>query len=177
MVASGAAYGIRRTNVPEADVRGFYRQIGEGRSHGLELEFAGRLAAGWFVQGAYAWTDTEIARSLIGGVGNKLPNAPPHTASAWTRYRMTEGRLAGLMIAAGVVHVSDRFMSSDNVTIAPAYTRLDLSGSYELTKRRLRFALAIPNVTNRRYVTSGTSQVLWSGQPRGLVAQVTTWFQ
>jgi iron complex outermembrane receptor protein len=177
VLASGAAYGTRRTNIPEADARGFYRQIGEGRSHGLELELAGRIAAGWFVQAAYAWTEAEITRSLIGGEGNRLPNAPPHTASMWTRYRITEGGLAGLMIAGGVVHVSDRFVASDNATIAPAYTRFDLSGSYELTKRRLRFALVIPNATNRRYVTSGTSQVLWTGQPRRLVGQVTTWFQ
>jgi iron complex outermembrane receptor protein len=174
VMASGAVYGIRRTNIPEADARGFYRQIGEGRSRGIE--FAGRLAAGLFVQAAYAWTDTEITRSLIGGEGNDLPNAPHHNASIWTRYRFTSGRLTGAMIAAGLVHLSDRFLAANNVTIAPAYTRLDLSGSYELPKQRLRIGVAVPNATNRRYVTSGAGQVLWTGQPRRLVVQLTTWF-
>lgn len=177
LTASGALYGIRRTNIPEADSRGFYRQIGEGRSRGIELELAGRLAPGWFAQAAYAWIDSEITRSSIGGQGNDLPNAPRHNASVWTRYRFTDGPLNGAMVAAGVVHVSNRFLAADNVTIAPAYTRLDLSGSYELIPERLRLGIALPNATNRRYVTSGAGQVLWTGQARQLVLQVTTRFQ
>jgi iron complex outermembrane receptor protein len=176
MMASVAGFGIRRTNVAEADGLGFYREIGEGRSRGLELELAGRVAEGLFVQAAYARTDTEITRSLIGGVGNDLPNAPHHNASVWARYRVMEGRLAGAMFAAGVVHVSNRFLAADNIAIAPAYTRLDVSGSYELERQRLRIAVAVPNVTNRRYVTSGAGQGLWAGQPRRLVLQLTTWF-
>lgn len=89
---------------------------------------------------------------------------------------MDQGRLSGVSVAAGLVHVSDRFLAADNVVVAPAYTRLDLSGAWELTRRRLRFSLALPNATNRRYVTSGAGQSLWVGQPRRLVAQVGTWF-
>lgn len=174
VLASAAAFGIERTNIPEADGLGSYRQIGEGRSRGIELELAGRLAAGLFLQTSYAWTDSEITRSAIGGVGNDLPNAPRHNVSMWARYRVTEGRLAGAMIAGGVVHVSDRFIAANNVTIAPAYTRLDLSGGYEFPKRRVRIGLAIHNATNRRYVTSGAGQVLWVGQPRRFVLQVST---
>jgi hypothetical protein len=33
--ATGGAFRIRRTNVPEADAQGFFRQIGEGESSGL----------------------------------------------------------------------------------------------------------------------------------------------
>jgi outer membrane receptor for Fe3+-dicitrate len=51
-----------------------------------------------------------------------------------------------------------------------------VSGSYELERQRLRIAVAVPNVTNRRYVTSGAGQGLWAGQPRRLVLQLTTWF-
>ena len=43
---TSAVFRIRRTNVPEADPRGFYRQIGEAESQGLELEVVGAVARG-----------------------------------------------------------------------------------------------------------------------------------
>ena len=141
------------------------------RGHG-----AHRLAAGWFAQAAYAWTRTDIIHSAIGGEGNDLPNAPHHNGSVWTRYRFTNGRLNGAMVAAGIVHVSHRFLAANNVGIAPAYTRLDLSASYEFLAGRLRIGVALPNATDRRYVTSGAGQVMWTGQPRQLVLQATTRF-
>ncbi len=64
------------------------------------------------------------------------------------------------MLATGVVHVSDRFLAADNVVIAPAYTRLDVSGSYELAGPRLKLGAAVQNVANTRYVTSGAGGAL-----------------
>ena len=84
---TGAAFHIRRTNVPEADVRGFFRQIGEGESRGFELEIVGRLAPGLGVRGGYAWTSAEVTRGAGGFVGRDLPNAPRHEAQIWGRYR------------------------------------------------------------------------------------------
>ena len=52
------------------------------------------------------------------------------------RYRVPEGPLNRLMVAGGVVHVADRFTARDNVVVAPAYTRLDGSASYELPGSR-----------------------------------------
>ena len=84
--------------------------------------------------------------------------------------------MSGAMVAAGVVHVSDRFLAANNIAIAPSYTRLDLSGSYEFPKQRLRVSIGVPNATNIRYVTSGAGQILWVGQPRRVVVQLSTWF-
>jgi len=174
--ASSSAYQITRTNIAEADGRGFYREIGEGRSRGIEAEITGRVAAGLYVQAAYAWINTEITQSAIGNVGNDLPNAPQHNASIWARYRRQSGRLTGAMFAAGIVRVSDRFLAGDNLVVAPAYARLDLSGAYELERQHLRFSVAMPNATNTRYVTSGAGMALYAGQPRRLVVQVSTLF-
>jgi iron complex outermembrane receptor protein len=176
LAASGSAYQIKRTNIAEADGRGFYQQIGGGRSRGVEAELTGRLAAGLYVQAAYAWTDTEITHSAVGNIGNDLPNAPHHIASIWTRYRSQHGRLAGAMFAAGIVRVSDRFLAGDNLVIAPAYTRLDLSGSYEFDRQRLRIGVAMPNATDTRYVTSGAGVTLYAGQRRRLLLQLSTQF-
>jgi iron complex outermembrane receptor protein len=176
LAATGSVYNIRRTNIAEPAGLGFYRQIGEGRSHGVEAEVIGRIAPALFVQGAYAWTASEITRSLIGGEGNDLPNAPHHNASLWTRYRFASGRLERTMLAAGVVYVSDRFLASNNVVIAPAYTRLDLSGSYDLRRQQLRIGVGVQNATNTRYVTSGANQAFYAGAARRLAVQVSTWF-
>ena len=143
---------------------------------GSELEVVGSVAAGLALQAGYAWLRTEITRSDAGNLGRELPNAPHHSANVWARYRFREGLLAGAMFGAGVVYVGDRFIAGDNVNIAPAYTRLDISGSYELKGPRLRIGVAVPNATNARYVTSGAGRTLWTGTPRRFVAQLSTWF-
>ena len=173
---TGAGFRIRRTNVPEADALGFFRQIGEGESHGLELEAVGSLTRGLGLRGGYAWTSAEITRDPAGFAGRKLPNAPPHKAELWMRYRVPEGPLTKLMVAGGVVHVADRFAARDNVVVAPGYTRLDGSASYELPGSRFRIGLDAQNLTNRRYVTSGAGAVFFAGPPRRLVARLTSVF-
>lgn len=173
---TGAGFRIRRTNVPEADALGFFRQIGEGESHGLELEVVGSVTRGLGLRGGYAWTSAEITRDPSGFAGRDLPNAPPHKAELWMRYRIPEGRLHKLLIAGGVVHVSDRFTARDNVIVIPAYTRVDGSAAYELAGSRFTLGLVAQNLTNRRYVTSGAGAVFFAGPPRRIAAQLTSVF-
>jgi iron complex outermembrane receptor protein len=173
---AGAAFHIRRSNVPEADVRGFFRQIGEGESRGVEFELVGRLAPGFGVRGGYALTSAEVTRDTSGFVGRDLPNAPRHKAEFWGRYRVLQGTLRGLTASAGVVYVSDRFTGRDNLIVAPAFTRLDTSASYEIVGPRLTLGVVAHNLTNRRYVTSGTGGVFFAGQPRRIALQLTTTF-
>jgi iron complex outermembrane recepter protein len=120
LTVTGAGFRIRRTNVPEADPSGFYRQIGEGESHGLELEAVGALAPGLTTRAGYAWTRSEITRDTLGATGRELPNAPRHKANLWLRYRFESNAVRGLMVAAGVVYESDRFTNRDNVVTVPA---------------------------------------------------------
>jgi iron complex outermembrane receptor protein len=173
---TAAAFRIGRTNIPEADGRGFYRQIGEGNSRGVELEVVGRLAPGLTVLGGYAFTDTEITQDVAGFAGRQLPNAPRHDANVWMRYRFGSGSLRGLMTAGGVVHVSDRFLARDNLTVVPAYTRLDASASYPLASGRLTVGLVAQNLTDRRYVTSGAGAGFFAAPSRRIALQVTTVF-
>lgn len=173
---TGAAFRIRRTNVPEADVLGFFRQIGEAESRGLELEVVGSMTRGLGVRGGYAWTSTEITRDTSGFAGRELPNAPRHKAELWTRYRFSQGLLRSLMVAGGVVHVSDRFAGRDNLVMVPSFTRIDTSASYELAGPRLTVGLVAQNLTNRRYVTSGNNAVFFAAPLRRLAVQLTSAF-
>ncbi len=70
MTATAAAFGIRRTNVPEADPRGFFRQIGAGSGRGVEAELTGRLARGLGMTAGYAWTSTAVTRDLAADIGS-----------------------------------------------------------------------------------------------------------
>jgi iron complex outermembrane receptor protein len=173
---TGAAFAIRRTNVPEAGPTGFYRQIGEGRSHGLEFEAVGGLAPGLTARAGYAWTRTEITRDALGAAGRELPNAPHHKASLWLRYRFAVNVIRGLMVAGGAVYESERFTSRDNVITAPAYTRLDASSSWPLPGRHLTLGMVAENLTDLRYVRSGAGGVFFAGPPRRIAVQLSSSF-
>ena len=74
---TGAGFRIRRTNVPEADVQGFFRQIGEAESRGLELEVVGTVTRGLGLRGGYAWTNSEIlaTRVVLQAASCRMPRA------------------------------------------------------------------------------------------------------
>jgi iron complex outermembrane receptor protein len=173
---TGAGFRIRRTNVPEADARGFTRQIGEGASHGLELEAVGGIAPGLTTRAGYAWTRTEITQDILGSTGRELPNAPRHKANLWMRYRFGSDAVRGLMVAAGAVYESDRFTNRDNIIVAPAYTRFDATAAWPLPALRLTLGVVAENLTNLRYVRSGAGGILFAGPPRRLAVQVTSSF-
>lgn len=109
-----------------------------------------------------------------GFAGNALPNAPQHKVDVWTRYCLPR-RLSRMALAGGVVYVSERFTARDNRVRVPAYTRLDANALVELLRSRLELALVAENLTDARYVTSGTG-VLFAGPPRRLAATLATRF-
>jgi iron complex outermembrane receptor protein len=171
-----AAFRIRRTNVPEADAQGFYRQIGEAASRGLEVEAVGRIARGLTIRGGHSWTRTEITRDISGFVGRELPNAPRHKTQVWTRYRVARGSRTGPMLAAGVVSVGPQYTSRNNLIAIPGYLRLDASTSYDLAGPRLTVALIGQNLTDRRYATTGAGATFIAAPQRRLALQLTTLF-
>jgi outer membrane receptor protein involved in Fe transport len=66
--------------------------------------------------------------------------------------------------------------SLPTVVVAPAYTRLDGSASYEFPGSRFTIGLFAQNLTNRRYLTSGSGAVFFAGPPRRLAIQLTSMF-
>ena len=128
LALTGAAFGIRRTNIRKPRQLGSTGKLAKARASGIEAGLHGSLASGLRIDAGYAWTRTEITRDVAGSVGRELPNAPRHKANVWVRYRFPEGRLKHVMLATGLLHVSNRFIAGDNVTVAAASAGLDLSG-------------------------------------------------
>ena len=65
---------------------------------------------------------------------------------------------------------------ADNLIVVPAFTRLDTSASYEIAGPRLTLGLVAHNLTNRRYVTSGSGLVFFAAPLRRIALQLTTAF-
>lgn len=173
---TASAFRIRRTNVPEADGRGFFQQIGAAESRGVELEAVGALTSWASLRGGYAWTDAVITRDGTGAVGRALPNAPEHAAQVWVSARLPAALRAPVTVGAGVVRVSQRFTTRDNTVIAPGYTRLDASAWYPVQGTRVAIGVVGQNLTNRPYVTSGAGATFVAAPLRRVSLQCTTHF-
>ena len=148
---SAAVFRLTRSNAAiQVDV-GVFEQAGEVQVEGLELSVAGNLTPRWQVFGGYSFMDSELVRGavvLVGAPpvavpnpaeGGPLANTPRHSASLFTTWRM----LPRLSVGGGVYHVSRSFGGrgptgdgaggGNNGVFAPAWTRVDLFASYDLT--------------------------------------------
>lgn len=121
---------------------------GEQRIRGVEIGGSGLLTDRWTAFFGYTWLDSEIVKSNTEiEVGNEFANAPEHSASLWTTYRLP----FGVELGGGLQYVGDRLNSTTTRRVAPAYTLYDAMVSYQLTDRFL-LRLNVTNLTNERYI-------------------------
>jgi catecholate siderophore receptor len=153
---SGALFHTRRENAQVQIAPGVYAQVGEAEVKGLELAVAGNVTPNWQVFGGYTWMESELVRGAYNNinVGDPLANTPEHSASLFTTYRITRR----LTLGGGVYHVSDSFGGNQggagggsNRVYAPAWTRYDLFGSYDITDRA-SLQLNVQNAGDENYI-------------------------
>ncbi|WP_409078059.1 TonB-dependent siderophore receptor [Pseudomonas sp. SZMC_28357] len=100
-----------------------YRQVGESRAKGVELEVNSNLTPNLNVTAAYTYTDARItedsATSLV--KDHQMTGVPRNQASVWGKYSFLEGSLKGLRIGGGVRY----FDSTFSYTAPPLYGKLD----------------------------------------------------
>ncbi len=158
-----ALFHLTFSNLVVADPSnpGFSIQTGKQRSRGVELDVAANLWRGLNLTGNYAAmqaTVTEDTNALL--VGRLLPNTARHNGNLWATYRFEEASpLRGFGLGAGVQAVGKRFTNLAHDAILPAFARVDATAFYERNasdRTRLRFALNVQNLTNRRYYDSAT---------------------
>ena len=156
LALSAALFRLTRENAQIQVSPGVYEQAGEARVQGLELGVSGNITREWQVFGGYTWMDSELVKGAYTNinVGDELANTPEHTFSLFTTYRVS----SPLTIGGGLYYVSDSFGGNQggagggtNRIYAPAYTRVDLFASYDVTERA-SLQLNVQNAGDEEYV-------------------------
>lgn len=147
---TASVYDLRQTNVkqwagysPEGYL--LYRQIGEVKSRGLELEATAEVAEGWDLRAAYAYNETEQRGGA--NTGQEMWNAPRHLASVWLDRDFGNGIRAG----GGIRYVGSR-ESVDNNIMLDSYTLLDVGASY--SRENMEASLNITNLADETYLAT-----------------------
>ncbi|MGY4495365.1 iron complex outermembrane receptor protein [Pseudomonas sp. TE3610] len=138
--------------------------VGKARSRGVELDVTGEIAPRWSVIGTYAYDHTEVLKNDESPEqeGNRLPNAPMHTASLYLTHHLALPAETGQWhVGAGARYVGQRPGNDANsfwlnsYTLADAFVRWDLPTHDYKTSLQLN----IDNLFNKEYypATTGSS--------------------
>lgn len=158
--ATLALYDLTKSNVLTSDpdlarrALGFYVQVGEQHSQGIEFDVTGEILPGWNIIANYAFTDSKITKDNDYPVGDELDNVPRHSASLWTKYEIQSGSLQGLSFGVGVFYVGDKqaTLPNDSRYILPSYVTTDAAIFYK--RDRFRAALNFKNLFDLYYFES-----------------------
>jgi iron complex outermembrane receptor protein len=183
-----AFFDIRQSNVRTAvtDMPGQYRQLGELRSRGVELEAKFRPAPGLNIVASYSYQDVKTTKDMpavAGGASNegKAPYlTPSHQAAIWTDYTVGSGRLAGLTVGGGIRYVGAIWADSANTVKVPSYTLVDAMLGYDLGRmneslKGATIALNVKNLFDKSYVAgcAGRLTSCYWGHERTAMATLT----
>lgn len=100
-----------------------YRQVGESRAKGVELELNSDLNENLNITAAYTYTDSRITKDAPGSLleDHQMTGVPRNQASVWANYRFLDGLLRGFHVGGGVRHFDSTF----------AYTAESLYGTLD----------------------------------------------
>ncbi len=172
LMLSAALYRLDRENTRAANpIPGELPiQIGQSRTDGGEIELVGNITDEWEFAAGFARTFGRITNG--DSAGNELANVPEDMFTLWNKYRFTRMFAAGL----GVVHRSEMFASTANLTVLPEFTRVDGALYFNLTKD-LEAQLNIENLFDEKYyVSAHNDHNITPGSPRAVYFGVTSRF-
>jgi len=191
MLLTAALFDLRRKNLTTTDpdpshICGSGRcniQAGEVRTRGLELEAKAEPIDGLSVIASYTWLNNAYTKDNPNSAGVSLKGThptgvPKHQASAWVRYQLQEGPLAGLGVGAGVRYLGETWGDSANTFRVPGATLFDLGLDYDLGRHQpalkgWQVSLNVANVFDKRYVASCIDENwCWYGYDRTVKAAV-----
>lgn len=175
LLLSAAVYELTQTNVLKQDpATEVYRQTGEVRSRGLELEAKADITSALSMIATYAYTDARTTKSAIAAeVGQRTDETPYHQAALWTSYDFVNWGIAQLTVGAGARYMGTTQASGvDSAT--PAYTLFDAMARYRIDDN---WAVTVNanNLTDKRYVQCSFTSCSY-GDERTLLTSVNfTW--
>lgn len=151
MLLSAAIYELTQTNVLKYDAsQDSYRQAGQVRSQGLELEAKAELARNISLIASYAYTDARTTRSTIAfEVGQRSEDTPRNQAALWLDYSFAEWGQPGLTTGVGARY-KGATQPSGIARAMPDYTLFDAMLSYRLNRNWLLTA-NLNNLANKKF--------------------------
>jgi catecholate siderophore receptor len=153
---TGSIYQIEQANVRETDPNNPTLDIlgGDYRVRGFQFGVAGHLTPRWELFGGYNYNDAIVVSSPNPlEVGHSPPNAPKHTVTMFTSYKLPWHNLE---LGGGISYVSARTAASTPVTgtsiieRAPGYVTLSLMAKYPITPN-ISAQVNIANATDTYY--------------------------
>ncbi|WP_150572603.1 TonB-dependent siderophore receptor [Pseudomonas fluorescens] len=175
LLLSAAVYELTQTNVLKQDpATEEYRQTGEVRSRGLELEAKADITSALSMIATYAYTDARTTKSAIAAeVGQRTDETPYHQAALWTSYDFVNWGIAQLTVGAGARYMGTTQASGvDSAT--PAYTLFDAMARYRIDDN-WTVTVNANNLTDKRYVQCSFTSCSY-GDERTLLTSVNfTW--
>lgn len=171
LLATAALYQLTKRNAliwaNDPDAPNLYRQRGEERSRGFELELQGKLNPDLTLSAAYAFCDAVIVNDGNPENDGKVKEyAPRHSAGLFAKYQFK----FGLGAIAGYSYVSEKTTYQVDFKL-PAYSTFNLGFTYEIDK--VDIAFNIRNLTNKTHWTQGDLQYgLIPGAPRNYLVSI-----
>ncbi len=171
MLLSAAVYELTQTNVLKQDpATDEYRQTGEVRSRGLELEAKADVTPALSVIATYAYTDARTTKSAIAAeVGQRTDETPYHQAALWTRYDFVNWGIPQLSVGAGARYMGTT-QASGMDSAMPAYTLFDAMARYQIDDH-WDVTVNANNLTDKRYAQCSFSTCHY-GDERTLLTSV-----
>lgn len=165
LAITASLYDIKKNNVGTSDPLhpGYYLKTGQIRAKGLDLDVAGRITPGLYINANYSYVDAKITededKTLIGLQNN---GTAKNLANVWLKYQFPSGNLKGLGFGAGMQYTDRRsgtwpgYSSFDGNKYLPSWTVFDAALSY--TTGRFGVNLNVYNLFDLRYAGSGSWQ-------------------
>ncbi|WP_034256941.1 TonB-dependent receptor [Adhaeribacter aquaticus] len=158
-----------------------YRQNGQVRSRGAELEITGNIRPYFNLNANYAFNHSQVLDADVAAEnGMMAANAPKHLAGLWAKYTFSFGSLPGLGLAIGGNYVSRRRMEIQVNRVNtgeliwdywPAYTVANAALFYNLNK--FKISLNLNNLLDKKYFVGGYDYFRASpGAPRNFMATI-----
>nr|WP_242702767.1 TonB-dependent siderophore receptor [Achromobacter sp. SD115] len=190
---SVAAFDIRRENMTTTDPDPTHIcgtaggrcsiQAGELRTQGIELEAKTEPMRGLTLVAAYSLMDNEYSKAYPNAAGMNLKGkapvgVPSQQASAWARYQLQDGPLAGMGVGGGVRYIGSSYGNETNTLKVPSVTLFDLMLDYDLGRaspslKGMQVALNVQNLFDKEYVASCSGDSwCWYGYQRSIKASL-----
>jgi len=143
---NSAIFEITKYNARAQNLDGTYTAVGTERAKGFRAGASGRITPLWQVFTGYTYLDATIIDGIAANTqGKVLQNTPKQTASLWTTYRFLPHWEAG----AGLMAMSQRYVTNTNLVQVPGYTRFDASLAWRQPAYDIRLNLF--NLADKRY--------------------------